>query len=138
MSPAPALTPADWKLAGEEPMTAKQRRMLNAVCGDLADQVSWFGRRMDKDSWRHFIAAVILKQPMVPGLDRGDGERGFVVLQRSSKELSKSQASEAISELVILGDDPSTQGLTKQPKVRWCDAVLLGLGFSPRDLAEVA
>lgn len=134
----PNLAPADWKLAGNEPMTAKQRRMLNAVCGDLAAQVVWYGRHMDKDSWRHFIAAVILKQPMVPGMDLGDGERGFVVLQRSSKELTKAQAAEAITALIVLGDNPASQGLNRQRPVQWCDAVLLGMGFNPRDLNDAA
>lgn len=139
MTPTPAMTPADWQLAGDGPMTDKQRRMLNAVCGDLAAQVVWYGRRMDKDSWRHFIAAVILKQPMVPGLDMGDGERGFVVLQRSSKELTKETAAAAITALIQLGDRPDEQGLKKQRPVRWCDAVLLGMGFNPADFrTEVA
>lgn len=133
---ASPIAPADWKLSGDEPMTAKQRRMLNAVCGDLANQIIWFGRRMDKDSWRHFITAVILKQPMVPGLDMGDGERGFVVLQRSSKDLTKANAAEAITALIVLGDDPASQGLNKQRRVRWSDSVLLGMGFNPRDIND--
>lgn len=131
------LAPADWKETGVEPMTAKQRRMLNAVCGDLSEQIAWHGRRMGKDDWRHFIAAVILKQPIVPGFDMGDGQRGFVVLQRSSLELTKTQASEAITQLIVFGDDPASQEQAQRP-VMWCDKVLLGLGFNPNDLQAAA
>jgi len=127
--------PASWKLQGAEPMTDAQRRMLNAVCDCMAKQVVWFGHRMDKDSWRHFIAGVILNQPMVPAIDMGNGPRGFVVLQRSSLELSKSQAAEAITALIQAGDRPDEQGLpATQKRVAWSDKVLYGLGYSTTDI----
>jgi hypothetical protein len=36
-----------------------------------------------------------------------------------------------------IGDHPDEQGLKCRP-VRWCDAVLLGLGHNPADFREAA
>lgn len=115
-------------------MTDEQRRMFNAVCGDLANQIVWHGFRLSKDNWRHFISGSVLGWRMVPGIDRGQGPAGFVMLGGSSKELSKTLAREAITVGLQIGDHPDEQGINAQP-VRWSDAVLLGLGINPNDLA---
>ena len=125
---------AEWELDGSGKMTDKQRKMLNACCGDLSAQVRWHGNRLSKDDWRHMLAGTMAGWRMLPGIDRGEGAPGFIMLGGSSLNLSKSQAKDAITCALAIGDDPSSQGL-KSPPVRWCDAVLLGLGFSPRDLA---
>ena len=127
-------TPADWKATGEGRMTDAQRRMLNGVCGDLAAQLSWHGNRLTKDDWRHMLAGTMLGWRMMPAIDRGEGAAGFIMLGGSSLNLSKSQAAEAITQALVIGDDPESQGITS-PAVRWSDAVLHGLGFNPADLA---
>lgn len=132
------LRPEDWKLTGEGRMTDAQRRMLNAVCGDLAKHLHWKGSRLDKDEWRHLMSAVAAGQRMVPGWDYGDGRpAGIIMLGRSSLTLTKSQAADAITMAVELGDDPTSQGMYA-PQVQWCDAVLWGLGFNPNDIREAA
>lgn len=126
----------DWELQGVEPMTAKQRRMLNAVCGDLSAQLDWQGFRLDKDAWRHLFSGVILGQRILPGWDYGDGRpSAAIVLGRSSLELSVTQAADAITMAIHLGDEPSSQGMKSQP-VRWSDVVLLGMGFNPADFGD--
>lgn len=132
-----AINPQDWKIDGSGGMTAKQRRMLNAVCGDLADQLSWHGNRLSKDDWRHMVAGTILGWRMMPAIDRGDGAQGFIMLGGSSLKLSRSQAADAITALLQIGDHPNEQGLRASP-VRWSDVVLLGLGFNPKDFSEDA
>ena len=134
---AETFTPADWQLQGSERMTPKQQRMLNAVCGDLSAQLSWHGNRLSKDDWRHMLAGTMLGWRMMPAIDRGEGAAGFIMLGGSSLNLTKTQAAEAITQAVQIGDHPEDQGIRSR-SVRWCDAVLLGLGFNPRDFAEAA
>lgn len=122
----------DWELEGGGPITPKQLRMLNAVAGDLSKQINWHGARMSKDSWRHFLSGTAAGWQMVPAYDNGEGARGFVMLGSSSLELTKTQAKDAITMGLHVGDRPDEQGLKSQP-VRWCDAVLLGTGFNPND-----
>lgn len=129
--------PGDWKLTGDGGMTDAQRRMLNAVCGDLADQIAWHGNRLSKDDWRHFLSGTVLGWRMLPGIDRGEGAPGFVMLGRSSLDLTRTAAAEAITVGVQVGDHPEEQGLRSKP-VRWCAAVLWGLGFNPNDLEAAA
>lgn len=57
------------------------------------------------------------------------------MLGRSSLELTRAQAADAITALVQIGDHPEEQGV-KSKAVRWSDVVLLGLGFNPRDVAD--
>lgn len=116
-----------------EKITEEQRRLLNALCGDLARQVKWHSRALDKDSWRHMLSGTAAGWIMVPGIDRGEGNPGWVMLGGSSLKLTKQQASDAIAMAVQIGDHPNEQGLDCKP-VRWSPAVLRGLGFSPNDL----
>lgn len=132
-----ATSPNDWKLDGAGGMTGRQQKMLNAVCGDLASQLSWHGNRLSKDDWRHMVAGTILGWRMMPAIDRGEGAQGFIMLGGSSLKLSRSQAAEAITALLQIGDHPDEQGLSAKP-VRWSDVVLLGLGFNPNDFVEAA
>jgi len=115
----------DWQDNREGKMTDAQRRMLNAACGDLAEQVVWHGHRLGKDDWRHFACGNVLGWRMVPGYDRGEGAPGFVMLGGSSLSLSRKQATDVITLLFHIGDAPHDQGL-KSPPVRWSKAVCLG------------
>lgn len=132
-----ATSPNDWKLDGPGGMTDRQRKMLNAVCGDLAAQLTWHGNRLSKDDWRHMVSGTVLGWRMMPAIDRGEGASGFIMLGGSSLKLSRSQAADAITVLLQIGDHPEDQGI-KAPPVRWSDVVLLGLGFNPSDFAEAA
>lgn len=131
------ITPDDWKLEGHVRMTDQQRKMLNAICGDLAAQLSWHGNRLSKDDWRHMLAGTMLGWRMMPAIDRGEGAAGFIMLGGSSLNLSRSQAADAITVAVQIGDDPKSQHINAAP-VRWSDTVLRGLGFNPNDFLEAA
>lgn len=124
----------NWNEAGQERMTDAQRRMLNAVCGDLARHIRWHGFRLDKDDWRHLLCGTVLGWRAVPAIDQGDGMVGIVMLGGSSLRLTKSLAKDAITQGLAIGDDPTTQGIKAAP-VRWSLAVLHGLGFTNQDLA---
>ena len=130
-----AASRSDWELDGSGQRTDKQHRMLCAVCGCLA-QINWHGDRMDKDDWRHWLSAIASGTRMVRGYDDGTHKPGFVVLSKSSKSLSKSQAAMAITCGLHIGDHPEEQQLNCDP-VQWSDAVLYGLGFSPSDIQQM-
>lgn len=121
----------------QEMLTEEQRRFLNAICADLSRGIDWFGARMDKDDWRHFLAGNVLGWRMVPGYDDGAGKRGFVMLGGSSLKLRKAECVSAITMGLHIGDDPEEQGLKCDP-VHWSDTVLLGLGLNPNDFREAA
>ena len=105
-----------------EALTEQQRKILNAACGDLAAQISWHGFKLSKDDWRHLIAGTMLGWRLMPGIDKGEGNSGLIMLGGSSLDLSKDQCIDAITQAFAIGDDPSSQGLKSQP-VRWCAAV---------------
>lgn len=53
-----------WK----EMLTEQQRKILNAACRDLSEQVSWHGNHLSLDDWRHLISGTMLGWRMMPEL----------------------------------------------------------------------
>ena len=117
-----AIAHADWHLAGSGRMTDAQRRLLNAACGDLAAQLPWHGIELSKDDYRHLICGTLLRFRVIPGIDLGDAKRGWIMLGGSSVDLSRTQATDAITLAFHLGDDPAAQKLPSRP-VAWCDVI---------------
>jgi hypothetical protein len=114
----------DWQESGRQPMTREQQKLLNAACGDLAEQIRWHGIRFSKDDYRHLLSAVVLGERLVPGINTGNGPAGLIRMSRSSLELTKSDATQAIRMAFDIGDNPEDQGLPCKP-VRWCAVVCL-------------
>lgn len=106
----------------QDDTSQEQRNTLNAACGDLAAQIEWHGFRLSKDDWRHMICGTIKGWRLMPGIDRGEGAPGLIMLGGSSMELKKAETTDALTQIFLIGDDPSTQGL-KSPPVRWCKSV---------------
>lgn len=106
----------------QDMMSRDQQKLLNAACGDLADQIKWHGFKLSKDDWRHLLAGTMLGWRLMPGIDRGEGQAGLIMLGGSSLDLKKSECIDAITQAFLIGDDPGTQGL-KSPPVRWGPAV---------------
>lgn len=115
-------TEAQWRESGAAKMSDKQRRLFNAACNDLAEQMNWHGHHLSKDDWRHLFTGIVLGNRPLPGWDYGDGQRSTVMLGRSSLELTKTQATDAITMAFFLGDFPHEQGMSAKP-VRWCAVV---------------
>ena len=113
-----------WEEKGREPMSREQQKLLNAACGDLAEQVRWHGIRLDKDDFRHLLSASVLGERLVPGVNEGTGNPGLIRLARSSKELTRTDATKAIRMAFDIGDNPEDQGLPCPP-VRWCAVICL-------------
>jgi hypothetical protein len=124
----------DWQESGRGPMTRKQQNLLNAACGDLAGHLRWHGQRFDKDDYRLLFCAVVLGERLVPGVNTGEGPAGLVRMGRSSKDLTKSQATEAIRMAFDVGDYPQDQGLDAQP-IRWGQAVCMARWITDQEAA---
>lgn len=103
---------------GFEPMTHEQRKRLNAMCGDVANQVPWMlggsVRHMTKDEWRHFFVAHVMGNATAPSID---GDR-IIIFSRSSNDMDKEQATRCIDLIMHFGD-------SKQ--VQWTDPKLVQL-----------
>lgn len=106
----------------QEMARREQLNLLNAACGDLAQQISWHGFRLSRDDWRHMLSGTILGWRMMPAIDKGEGAAGLIMLGGSSLDLSKDQCTDAITLCFSIGDDPESQGLKSKP-VRWCQSV---------------
>ena len=106
---------SNWK---DEMSTTEQRRLFNAACGDLANNLKWHGFRLTKDDWRHLISGTILGWRQFPGVDRGQGAAGFIMLGGSSLDLDRKQCTDAIEMCFLIGDLPEGQGIDSEP-VRW-------------------
>ena len=124
------------KTAGREPwqsmLSREQQKLLNAACGDLADQIIWHGQRLSKDDWRHLIAGTILGWRMMPAIDRGEGAAGFIMLGGSSLNMSKAESTDAITMAFHVGDHPEEQGLKCNP-VNWCAVIKAARGIRDGD-----
>ena len=107
----------------QEMLTDQQRKIFNAACGDLAEQVVWHGNRLSKDDWRHFISGTVLGWRMLPGINRGEGAPGFVMLGGSSMSLTKQQCIDAITIAFSIGDAPWEYEPIQERPVRWCASV---------------
>ena len=69
-----------------KPMTRsiEQNAKLWATLSEVAEQVEWYGRKLDAESWKHIFSAALKKQDVVPNLDGS----GFVVLGLSTSKMS--------------------------------------------------
>ena len=126
-------TDAPW----QEMLTDQQRKIFNAACGDLSEQVVWHGNRLSKDDWRHFISGTVLGWRMLPGINRGEGAPGFVMLGGSSMSLTKQQCIDAITIAFSIGDAPWEYEPSQHTPVRWCASVCKARWLT-EDLAQWA
>ena len=117
----------------ERMITDQQRKLFNSACGDLSRQLIWHGGiRLSKDDYRHMIAGTILGWRTMPGIDRGGGQQGWIMLGGSSLDLRKEECIDAITLAFFLGDHPEEQHLSCKP-VNWCDVVRLARGIRDAD-----
>jgi hypothetical protein len=80
-----------------------QNAKLHAMLGDIAAQVEWYGRKMDKDSWKIMASAVLHRQEPVPAMDG----RGFVVMGKQTRGMTKAEISDMIELLYAFGAEHS-------------------------------
>lgn len=90
----------------------EQNKKLNAMCGDLSEQVLWHGQALHLDDWRHmFVAAYRKEQRIVPGINGG-----FVVLGASSRRLTVAECADVIEMLYAFGSENGV--MWSEPKMQ--------------------
>lgn len=73
----------------KETRSLEQNARMWAMLTDVSKQVVWYGRKLTPEDWKHVFTASLTKQEVVPGIDGG-----FVVLGKSTSQMTKSEMSE--------------------------------------------
>lgn len=80
--------------------TLPQNDRMWAMLTDVATQVAWHGQKLTPDDWKLiFLDGLRREMRIVPNLDNN----GFVNLDRSSSDLSKSEMSDLIELMFAFG-----------------------------------
>jgi len=65
---------------------------------DIAQQVIWYGQKLDKQEWKDVLTAGLKKQKIVPGI-----EGGFLVIGARTRKMSVAEMNELIELAVMFG-----------------------------------
>ena len=76
----------------------EQNRLMWANLEDIAQQVVWYGVKLDKQEWKDVLTAGLKKQKIVPGI-----EGGFVVIGARTSNMSIAEMNELIELSTMFG-----------------------------------
>lgn len=65
---------------------------------DIAQQVVWYGQKLDKQEWKDVLTAGLKKQKIVPGI-----EGGFVVIGARTSKMTVAEMNELIELAIMFG-----------------------------------
>jgi hypothetical protein len=82
----------------EDTRSLAQNRMLWACLRDVSEQVVWYGKKLDSESWKNVFSAVLNRQETVPGIDGG-----FVALGKSTSKMRVSEMRDLITLIHAFG-----------------------------------
>lgn len=82
----------------EDTRSLAQNRMLWACLRDVSQQVVWYGKKLDSDSWKNIFSASLKGQQTVPGINGG-----FVVLGQSTSKMRVSEMRDLITLIHAFG-----------------------------------
>jgi len=82
----------------EDTRSLAQNRMLWACLRDVSEQVIWYGKKLDSESWKHVFSAALNRQETVPGIDGG-----FVVLGKSTSKMRVGEMRDLITLIHAFG-----------------------------------
>lgn len=88
----------------EPTRSLEQNSRLWATLRDISEQVVWYGRKMDSESWKHVFTAALKKQVTVPGI-----EGGFVVLGQSTSKMKVGEMRDLIELINAFGAEHGVQ-----------------------------
>ena len=88
----------------EDTRSLAQNRMLWACLHDVSQQVVWYGRKMDAESWKHVFSAALKQQETVPGINGG-----FVVLGQSTSKMRVSEMRDLITIIHAFGAEQNVR-----------------------------
>ncbi|WP_033750821.1 recombination protein NinB [Pantoea sp. NGS-ED-1003] len=88
----------------EDTRSLAQNRMLWSCLHDISQQVVWYGRKMDSESWKHVFSAALKQQETVPGINGG-----FVVLGQSTSKMRVSEMRDLITIIHAFGAEQNVR-----------------------------
>ena len=89
--------------------TAQNSRMW-AMLEDVSSQVTWHGRKLAKEDWKHVFSASLKKQDAVPGIDGG-----FVVLGQSTSKMTIAEMSQLMELMEAFGAEHEVKFSAQEP-----------------------
>lgn len=81
-----------------ETRSSEQNAKMWAMLGEIANQVDWYGQKLDSSDWKHVFTASLKKQRTVPGIDGG-----FVVLGLATSKMIVADMAELIELMLAFG-----------------------------------
>jgi len=88
----------------EDTRSLAQNRMLWSCLRDVSQQVVWYGKKLDSDSWKNIFSASLKGQETVPGINGG-----FVVLGQSTSKMRVSEMRDLITLIHAFGAEHNVQ-----------------------------
>ena len=85
----------------EPTRSLEQNARLWAMLNDISEQVVWYTRKLDSESWKHIFSSSLNKLDVVPNLDGN----GFVALGLSTSKMSKRELSDMMELISAFGDE---------------------------------
>jgi hypothetical protein len=86
----------------ESQRTQDQNDRMWAMLGDVSQQVTWYGTKLEDFEWKDVFTAALKRHRVVPGIDGG-----FVVLGMRTSKMSIRLMSELIELMFAFGADPA-------------------------------
>lgn len=97
----------------EDTRSLAQNRMLWACLRDVSQQVVWYGKKLDSDSWKNIFSASLKGQETVPGINGG-----FVVLGQSTSKMRVSEMRDLIELIHAFGAEHNVRFSDESARAR--------------------
>lgn len=82
--------------------STEQNAKLWAMLGEVAEQVVWYGQKLDADDWKDLFTAALRNARVVPGIDKGS----YVPLGMRTSQMTIAEMSDLIELIHAFGADP--------------------------------
>jgi hypothetical protein len=89
---------------GREKRSGDQNALLWAVLTDVAQQVEWYGKRLEKEDWKEVFSAAWKQQDVMPGINGG-----FVVMGVRTSKMTKPEFAELIEIIYAFGTEQNVK-----------------------------
>ncbi|MGN8022307.1 recombination protein NinB [Phyllobacterium sp. 22229] len=90
----------------------EQNAKLHAMLGEVAEQVVWYGRKLDSDDWKNLFTASLRVADVVPGIDRGT----IVPLGIRTSSMTIEEMGNLITLIYAFGDTQTPPVKFKEPR----------------------
>jgi hypothetical protein len=98
--------PAGFSVSVSEPKRSlEQNAKLWACLSDISQQVSWYGKRLTPEDWKHVFSSSLRRLEVVPNLDG----TGFVALGLSTSRMSRRELGDLLELIAAFGAEHNVE-----------------------------